>query len=748
MASNQTGAVALEQNHAQDHRHKQGTHGGASPSGCSCCQESSMADILALNDSGHRHKHEHAHAHAHDHACCGGEHEHTHDHGAAESGGCSCCAESSMADILALNEEHDHGHDHGHHHDHAHAGAHLAPLAISMLLFLLATVVQYRGSDAIANRERIAIGMYLAAWLISGWETLRGAVRNILKGQLFDEGFLMSLATVGAIAIREYPEAAAVMMFYQAGEYLQSLAVGRSKKSIAEMMNIRPDFANLVGADGSMTVVAPEVLKVGDRIAIKPGERIPVDCTILSGTTAIDNRALTGESIPAERGVGEQVLSGSINLTGVVQARVDQIFAESTVSKILTLVQSAGAKKSEQEKLITRFSKIYTPIVVLLAALLAILPPMILGDSFAKWFERALIFLVVSCPCALVISVPLSFFAGIGGASKRGILFKGSRYIEALSQVQRVMLDKTGTITKGVFEVTQVEGFGATREEVLELAAYAEHSSNHPIAKSIVKAYQRETARALDAQRIRSIEEQSGFGMVATLADAVVLAGNHRLMEAHGIDAPTEESGTVVYIAKDGTLKGIIRIEDQIKPEAKRAIEQLKVRGIDSVMLTGDLPEAAERIAHEAGVSDFRAQLLPQDKVAAVEEALLQYQNAKHKTVAFVGDGINDAPVLARADVGIAMGGVGSDAAIEAADIVLMTDELTKLEEAIQIAKNTMRTAKQNITFALGIKIIVMLLGTIGMANMWMAVFADVGVALIAVANAMRAMNTGKWNAA
>ena len=695
-----------------------------SDSTCSCCSESSMADILALNnkpkaeqvhteDCHHEHSKEAHHSH-----------NHTHNHNDHARGG---------------HDAHDHDHTHSHDGD-----ADIKPLAISFGLFILATLLR-REIIMIAGLSAGLSGMilYLAAWIIAGHETIVGAFRNIRRGQLFDEGFLMTIATFGAIAIREYPEAAAVMIFYQAGEYLQGLAVGRSKKSIAEMMNIRPDFANLVQSDGSVVVVSPEVLQVGDIIQIKAGEKIPVDATIIEGFTTVDNKALTGESIPVELAEGQDILSGAINITGLVKARVNKVFAESTVSKILELVQNASAKKSNQEKFITRFSKVYTPIVVALAVVVAIIPPLAMGEPFVKWFERALIFLVISCPCALVISVPLSFFAGIGGASKRGILFKGSSYIEILSQTKAIMFDKTGTITKGQFEVSEVVTFsGTAKEDVLELAAYAEHSSNHPIAKSIVSAYKKESKKSIESSRIKSVGEKSGFGIIARIDDADVLAGNAKLMRENNIAGEFNQEGTAVYIAKNGKLQGVIIIEDQIKSDSVKAIEDLNKRGIQTVMLTGDNTQAANKIARAVGVKEVFAELLPQDKVEKVEYELQKYEGTKNQKVAFVGDGINDAPVLARADIGIAMGGVGSDAAIEAADIVLMTDELSKIDEAIKISHKTMQTAKQNIAFALGIKIIVMLLGMVGIANMWMAVFADVGVALIAVANSMRVLNT------
>ncbi len=696
---------------------------------------------------------------------------------------CGCCSETSMADIMSMtkkapspinkadlteaaavlpkeSEDHSHkghSHDHeghkhsdkheGHSHSHEEGDIDIRPLAISLFIFIIASLIKYKGF-AIGGFAPgpVSTILFLAAWLVAGSETLILAAKDIMKGKLFDEGFLMSIATLGAIAIKEYPEAAAVMIFYQAGEYMQNLAVHRSRRSIADLMNIRPDFANIIKEDGSTSIVDPDILKAGDLILIKSGEKVPVDGTIIEGVTSVDNKALTGESMPVELVEGATILSGSINLSGLIKVRVDKEFGESTVSKILELVQNASSKKSNHEKFITRFSKVYTPLVVTLAIALALIPPLTMGEPFVKWFERSLIFLVISCPCALVISVPLSFFAGIGGASKRGILFKGSSYIELLSQAKTIMFDKTGTITKGQFEVADIAAReGYTKEEVLQAAAYAEKSSNHPIAKSIVSAYIKESSRVIDDSQIEYVEEKSGFGIRALIDGDEILAGNRRLMEEGEVSGEIRNLGaTSVYVARNKVLLGLITIEDKIKEDSKAAISRLNDLGIETVMLTGDNKTIAEKIANEAGVTEVFAELLPQDKVSKVEYELEKYKNHKNSKVVFVGDGINDAPVLARADIGIAMGGVGSDAAIEAADIVLMTDELSKIDEAIVISEKTMAIAKQNIVFALGIKAVVMLLGTIGLANMWMAVFADVGVALIAVFNSMRVLKTEK----
>ena len=688
---------------------------------------------------------------------------------------CGCCSEASMKDIMVLStmqkttrgiskgaKDHDHSHgtrgshdhkheydesdqDHGHSHEEGESNK--KSLIISLIVFSLALLIKYNFIPLDGGlSEPLSIILFLAAWLVAGGETLVWAAKDIRRGRLFDERFLMSIATIGAIAIREYPEAAAVMIFYQAGEYFQNLAVYRSKKSIAELMDIRPDFANRINADGTTTVVDPEELKKGDIIQIKGGEKVPVDGIIIDGSTAVDKKALTGESLPVELKEEDPILSGAINLTGLIKVRVEKEFGESTVSKILELVENASSKKSNHEKFITRFSKVYTPIVVALAVLIAIIPPLFMGEPFVKWFERSLIFLVISCPCALVISVPLSFFAGIGGASKRGILFKGSSYIELLSYTKEIMFDKTGTITKGQFEVADIMVYnGASREEVLELAAYAEKSSNHPIAISVVEAYTKETGKTIDTSKIQELEEKPGYGIRAIIDQREILAGNAKLMVEKAVSGKIENlSATSVYVARDKVLLGLITIEDKIKEDSVRAIKKLNEMGIITTMLTGDNQAIAEKIGKQVGVTQVFSDLLPQDKVEKVEQELKKYEGQKNKKIAFVGDGINDAPVLARADIGIAMGGVGSDAAIEAADIVLMTDELSKIDEAIIISEKTMRIAKQNIVFAIGIKIIVMLLGTVGIANMWMAVFADVGVSLIAVLNSMRILKIDK----
>lgn len=640
------------------------------------------------------------------------------------------------------HDHHDHDHSHGHEgHSHEHAAIRVPVLVAALVLFGLGVGVS-KAEISFGNfsHEIIKSVLFILSYLLAGHQTLLLAFKNMARGEFFDESFLMTVATFGAIGIREYPEAAAVMLFYQVGEYFQGRAVARSRRSISELMDIRPDFANLLQSDGTSIVVSPDELAVGDVILIKSGEKIPVDATVLEGSTSVDNSALTGESVPIEKTVDDKLMSGAINLTGLIKAHVDKPFGESTVGKILELVQNASEKKSNQERFITRFSRYYTPIVVALAALIAIIPPLAFAEPFTKWFSRALIFLVISCPCALVISVPLSFFAGIGGASKRGILFKGSSYVEQLSEVKTIMLDKTGTLTKGHFEVADIlPANGISEAKLLELAAYAEHSSNHPIAKSIVRAYQKE-AGSFDVNRIRDVHEISGFGVSAMLDGKTILAGNQKLMNEHHIEILDPSEMTAVYIAFDGEFVGTITIEDKVKSDSKTAMDRLNKEGIKTVILTGDNQKIAQKVADELGVSQVHAELLPQHKVDKVEEELSAIKNfGKSGKVAFVGDGINDAPVLARADLGIAMGGIGSDAAIEAADIVLMTDEPSKIGEAIQISRKTMSVAKQNIVFALGIKILVMILGVFGIANMWLAVFADVGVSILAVFNAMRA---------
>lgn len=576
-----------------------------------------------------------------------------------------------------------------------------------------------------------SLAVFLAAYVIIGGDVVKKAVKNIGQGQIFDENFLMTIATAGAFFVGEYAEAVAVMLFYQVGECFQSYAVNRSRKSIADLMDIRPDYANVI-RDGTAVEVGPEEVEIGETILIKPGERIPLDGKVVKGTSSLDTMALTGESLPRDVAEGEDVISGCVNLSGVLEVQVSKEFGESTVAKILDLVENAGSKKSEAEHFITKFARYYTPVVVGLAALLALVPPLVTGGGWADWIYRALSFLVISCPCALVISIPLSFFGGLGGASRAGILIKGSNYLEALADAEMIVMDKTGTLTKGAFGVRKiVPAEGSTEEEVLETAAYAESFSNHPISKSIVRAYGKE----IDDSRIKDVEETAGHGICAVLDGQRVLAGNDKLMKSRDVEGKSpEEAGTIVHVAKEQKYLGYIVIADEIKEDAKTAVDGFKAAGMKNiVMLTGDRKKTADSIAGELGITEVYAELLPGDKVEQVEK-LLASKSEKGKLV-FVGDGINDAPVLARADIGVAMGGLGSDAAIEAADVVIMTDEPSKIVKAMQISKKTLGIVKQNIVFAIGVKVLVLLLAALGAASMWAAVFADVGVAVIAILN-------------
>lgn len=578
--------------------------------------------------------------------------------------------------------------------------------------------------------------IFLIAYIIVGGEVLLKAIKNAFKGHMFDENFLMAIATVGALAIGELPEAVGVMLFYQVGEFLQGMAVGKSRKSITALMQIRPDSANLkVGSD--IKVVSPEDVSIGDIIIVKPGEKVPLDGIVIEGISMVDTSALTGESVLREITAGEDILSGFINKNALLTIKVTKEFGESTVAKILDLVENASSKKSKTENFITKFSKYYTPAVVISALLIAVVPPIVIKDAvFSDWLYRGLIFLVVSCPCALVLSIPLSFFSGIGFASKNGILIKGSNYLEALRSVDTVVFDKTGTLTKGVFNVTKINSVGISEENLLEYAAVAEANSNHPIAKSILSYYN----KSVDLEKIESYEEIAAYGIKVGYNGEHILAGNEKLMRKENIFySPAKEVGTVVYIAVNKVYRGYIVISDEIKEDSIDAIKHLKSMGIkEVVMLTGDNEKVANNIASQLGLDKVYSNLLPNEKVDKLEE-IYEGRTEKEKVI-FVGDGINDAPVLARADVGIAMGGLGSDAAIEAADVVLMTDEPSKISKAIEIATKTNKIVWQNIIFALGIKIIVLILGAGGIATMWEAIFADVGVALIAVLNAMRAM--------
>jgi Cd2+/Zn2+-exporting ATPase len=589
------------------------------------------------------------------------------------------------------------------------------------------------------DNHTVNLLIYLVAYAVIGGDILLHALKNILRGHVFDENFLMSVATIGAFAVGEYEEGVAVMLFYQVGELFQSYAVDRSRKSIAGLMDIRPDYANVRRGDG-LEKVDPDEVKVGEIIVIKPGEKIPLDAQVIEGASALDTSALTGESAPREVAPGDDLLSGCINISGLLAARATKEFGESTVSKILDLVENAGSKKSNSENFITKFARWYTPAVVGAAVLLALIPPLVVpGAAFGEWVYRALAFLVVSCPCALVISIPLSFFGGIGGASRKGILVKGGNYLEALARTEIVVFDKTGTLTKGVFEVRQIVPQGIPERELLELAAYAESYSNHPISLSLRKAFNAEIDNAL----ISDTQEIPGHGVIARIDGRAVAAGNMKLMRKLDISyqEPDGAIGTVVHIAVDGIYRGYIAIADEIKPDALDAVRALKAEGVKrTVMLTGDTKPVAEHVAAQLELDAAYAGLLPADKVQKTEE-LLALKSPKGKLV-FVGDGINDAPVLARADIGVAMGGLGSDAAIEAADVVIMTDEPSKLAAAMRVSRKTLRVVKENIALALMVKAAVLILVAFGVSSMWAAVFADVGVAVLAILNAIRMLNT------
>ena len=608
-----------------------------------------------------------------------------------------------------------------------------------MLFRVLASAVLFAVALLLPTEGWLRLFTFLIPYAVIAWDVLWRAVRNIAHGQVFDENFLMSLATVGALATGEYPEAVFVMLFYQVGELFQSYAVDQSRKSITSLMDIRPDYAN-IEVDGQLRQVDPEDVAVGDTIVIKAGERIPLDGVVLEGTSNVDTAALTGESLPREAQPGDDVISGCVNLSGLLRVRVTKAFEESTVAKILDLVENSSSKKAKAENFITKFARYYTPAVVLAAVALALLPPLFTSIQWVESIQRALNFLVVSCPCALVISVPLSFFGGIGGASKNGILVKGGNYLEVLAKTELVVFDKTGTLTRGVFNVTAIHPDHCGEAQRLELAALAESYSDHPISRSLKEAYGKE----LDASRVSNVEELSGRGVRATVDGRQICAGNDKLMEDIGVSwHPCHRVGTTVHVASDGVYLGHIVISDEVKPDAKEAITALKACGVRrTVMLTGDAKAVGESVAQELGLDEVHTQLLPADKVTRVE-ALLGEVSPKG-ALAFVGDGINDAPVLSRADIGIAMGGLGSDAAIEAADIVLMDDKPSKLADAIRIARRTLAIVRQNIVFALAVKFLVLALSAAGVANMWEAVFADVGVSVIAILNAMRALKTVK----
>ena len=617
----------------------------------------------------------------------------------------------------------------------------LVIFAIAMVLNILNLSYTKFAFNIKGNEIEISIAniLFIISYIIVGFEIVKKAFRNITRGKIFDENFLMTVATIGAFFVGEFPEAVTVMLFYQIGELFQSFAVDKSRKSIASLMNIRPDYANLVDGD-DIKKVKPDTVKIGDIILVKPGEKIPLDGIIIEGESFIDTKALTGESVPRSVKSGENVLSGTINQTGILKVKVEKKFGESTVSKILDLVENASSKKSKSENFISKFARYYTPIVVIIAVILAIVPPLIIKDStFQTWIYRALSFLVVSCPCALVISIPLSFFGGIGRCSKEGILVKGSNYLEALANADIAVFDKTGTLTQGVFDVQKIETNSMDENEFLKLVAHCEHYSNHPIADSIKKKYGEEIQTSI----ISDVDEIPGHGISAVIENKKVLVGNSKLMEKYDIEfAKQNEIGTIVYVAVDGKFEGYILINDEVKKDSKQAISDLKKSGIKkTIMLTGDKKEVGENVAKELELHEVYTDLLPTDKVEKVKQ-LISEKNGHNKIskLFFVGDGINDSPVLALSDIGIAMGGLGSDSAIEAADIVIMTDEPSKINTAIQISKKTLRIAKENIYFAIIIKILVLLLSALGVATMWMAVFADVGVSIIAILNSMRVL--------
>lgn len=639
----------------------------------------------------------------------------------------SCCTNSHE------HENHE-KEQHGHTHEFKENNNGFLGYLKDNLLLIIGAIVYIIALAYKSNENLLSFILFGISYLIIGGEVILSAIKNIIRGEVFDENFLMSIATIGAFFIGEYPEAVAVMLFYQIGEVFQGYAVNRSRKSISSLMDIRADYANVL-RNGKEIRVSPEEVSIGESIIVKPGERVPLDGTILEGTSFIDTSALTGESVPREVTIGNEILSGSINNNGVLKVKVDKEFGESTVARILELVENASNKKAPTEKFITKFAKIYTPIVVTIAALVAIIPPMIIKDAtFSDWLYKALSILVVSCPCALVVSIPLGFFSGIGAASKKGILVKGGNYLEALKDSEIVVFDKTGTLTKGIFEVTEINAKNISKEELLEITAMGESHSNHPIAISIAKAYGKE----VNKDEIKDYKEISGHGIEVTIRKNDVLLGNSKLMKINNIGYDDIDSiGTIVHVAINGEYKGNIVISDEIKENVKEALVELKEVGIKkTIMLTGDNRSVADKVAKDIGIDEVYSELLPGDKVSKVEE-ILNKRRSKGK-VLFVGDGINDAPVLARADIGVAMGGIGSDAAIEAADVVLMKDKIEEISEAIRVSRRTNKILWQNIIFSLGVKIIVMLLVVLGLTNMWAAVFADVGVTLIAVLNSMR----------
>lgn len=636
------------------------------------------------------------------------------------------------------NEEHNHKHHHDHgachchdHHEHHEEGLKKPLIKIGITAILLGLTY------VLTLNNWFLLALCLIAYATIGYDVIINAVKNIIHGEVFDEMFLMGLATIGAFAIGDYQEAVAIMFFFKIGNLFEEIAEGKSKKSIEQMMDIRPDYANLK-VENEFKKVSPHEVKVGDIIQVKPGEKIPVDGVIIDGTTTVNTAALTGESLPIDKEISDQVISGSINLNGLIQVRATSSFEQSTVSKIIELVQTSSSKKAKSEKFITKFSRVYTPIVVISALILAFLPPLLLSQSLSIWVKRALIFLVVSCPCALVVSVPLSFFGGIGGASKKGILIKGASYVEALSQIKALVFDKTGTITQGSFSVTAIHPQTVSKEELLDLAATAESYSTHPIALSILKAHEKH----IDQSRIKEIKEISGMGLCAIIDDKTIYVGNSKLMKSiNSSYHDCHHVGTIIHLSKEDEYLGHIVISDTLKPNAKDSIKKLKELGISkTIMLTGDSEKVGQSIGEAVGLDEIHANLLPTDKVNLLEQIIKE--NHKKGLVSFVGDGINDAPALIRSDIGIAMGALGSDAAIEAADVVLMDDQLSKIESAIKISKYTMRIVKQNIVFAITAKILILILGALGLVGLPIAIFGDVGVLILAVLNAMRALRS------
>ena len=670
----------------------------------------------------HEHDHDHEHEYGHEHDL---EHRHEHDH------------EHEHEHGHTHSHSHDHGHDHGHSHGHEHGGEEenrtvmLVRIIVSAALLLIGLLIPMP--------EWAKIALMILSWLVVGYSVAIQAVKSILHGEALDEMFLMTVASVGAFCLGDYAEGVAVMLLYQIGEFFQDYAVDRSRDSIAELMDIRPDSAQ-VERDGKIETILPGYVNVGDVIVVRPGEKVPLDGTVIEGVSALNTLALTGESVPRDVKVGDAVLSGCVNLQGVLRLRVTHAYEDSTVARILELVENAGENKSQADRFITRFAKVYTPVVVGLAVLVALVPPLLFGGNWSEWITSALTFLVISCPCALVISVPLTFFSGIGGASRRGILIKGAGYLETLAQADIAVFDKTGTLTRGEFSVTEIDAEKGSQEELVALAAAAESFSTHPIAQSLREACHTDISH----WTVENVEEISGHGLRATVNGKRLSVGNAKLMVRDGMNfSAKHQAGTVVHVGADGEYLGCVVISDTVKPGAKEAMQALKRLGIQkTVMLTGDSLSVAQEVARAVGVDDVHAGLLPDEKVKQVNDLLAQKN--ENGALIFVGDGINDAPVLARADIGVAMGALGSDAAIEAADVVLMDDDPRKLSAAIRIARKTREIVRQNVAFSLGVKILVMILGVLHMAPLWAAVFADVGVCFLAIINAMRAMRVAE----